>query len=186
MKLLSDESTILQLHQKYDKKLADDWTIYRNTEQCGAKQDVSQVASLSWNRSVSSSMEFARIPSSASATEVFSPSTQTSLWLHLVVPYPGAERPNECFLTAPQCWSKANGMNVSRFPMLLPCYLLYFVLPPSPPPKGVERGSAAYIVVARCTAAFLLAQCCASGIFWGEGSYHSFTAGREQSNSTAK
>lgn len=65
MKLLSDESTILQLHQKYDKKLADDWTVYRNIEQRGAKQDVSQAALLSWNRSVSSSMQSARIPSSA-------------------------------------------------------------------------------------------------------------------------
>lgn len=46
MKLLSDESTILQLHQKYDKKLADDWTVYRNIEQRGAKQDLSRVALL--------------------------------------------------------------------------------------------------------------------------------------------
>jgi len=46
VKLLSDESTILQLHQKYDKKLADDWTVYRNIEQRGAKQDLSRVALL--------------------------------------------------------------------------------------------------------------------------------------------
>ena len=32
MKLLSEESTVLQLHQKYEKKLAGDWIVYINIE----------------------------------------------------------------------------------------------------------------------------------------------------------
>lgn len=182
MKLLSDESTILQLHQKYDKKLADDWTVYRNIEQRGAKQDVSQAALLSWNRSVSSSMQSARIPSSAWASEVFSQSTQTSLWLHLVAPY-GGWKTQWMFSDSSSVLKQSQWNECVQVPhafALLPSLLL---LPLTPPPKGVEGGSAAYIVVACCTTAFPLAQRCASGTF---SPHHSFTGGGEQSNSTTK
>lgn len=182
MKLLSDESTILQLHQKYDKKLADDWTIYRNIEQRGAKQDVSQVASLSWNRSVSSSMQSARIPSSAWATKsshhphrLLSGCTSSSL--------PGGWKTQWMFSDSASVLKQSQWNECVQVPhafALLPSLLL---LPPTPPPKGVEGGSAAYIVVACCTTAFPLVQRCASGTF---SPHHSFIGGGEQSNSTTK